>query len=601
MRRYQELFLEESREHLRTANRILDGEHAGNEPWRDLLRHAHSLKGMAAAMGYRPFVAVAHALEERLQKLRELPPREFDGEIPIVRDGFAQLENLVRDIEHGLLVPDLLAPVHPARDAGSTAESRRPWHIELDLGTLPDGSARRTVSVIAQIATLGRMTQADPPMLDARTGRFEGRLRFVLDSERTREQIHAALDAIDGVPEFSVSPAEAPDPSIPDRSEPTRWVRVTAAQLDALHEGVLELRLEHRRLEAKLAARSRTIRRHLERSQMLLRSVHGTVIELRLVPFESVIHRLDRIVRELAAELDKRVELEIEGAQVRLDRRVLEALVDPLTHVVRNALDHGFESPDERAAAGKPAKGRLRVRLERQGDRVNVSVEDDGRGMQPDRIKKQAVRLGLIEPDDSERLTLRETLMLTTLPGFSTARRVSHVSGRGVGLDIVRVSLMQLGAQLEIRSTPGRGTRIGMSVPLSLAAIRTLLLRCAGATYAVPIEAVRWTTTLSDSDSADPSDELETADGNVPLLRLDRHLGVRDDHADLAEGSWAVVLCSGDRRVALVVDDLAGREDILVRPLRSPLTPLRDYSGAALLADGTVALVLDPARLAAEP
>ena len=259
-------------------------------------------------------------------------------------------------------------------------------------------------------------------------------------------------------------------------------------------------------------------------------------------------------------------------------------------------MDHGFESPDERAASGKPTKGRLSVRLERQGDRVNVSIEDDGRGMQPDTIKKEALRLGLIEPDDSERLTLRDTLMLTTLPGFSTARRVSHVSGRGVGLDVVRDSLMQLGAQLEIRSVFGRGTRIRMSVPLNLAAIQTLLLRCAGATYAVPIEAVRWTTTLSGPEFAETPDELKTADGSVPLLRLDRHLGVRDRHAGLAEGSWAVVLCSGDRRVALVVDDLAGREDILVRPLRSPLTPLRDYSGAALLADGTVALLLDPGQ-----
>ena len=225
-------------------------------------------------------------------------------------------------------------------------------------------------------------------------------------------------------------------------------------------------------------------------------------------------------------------------------------------------------------------------------------MADDGRGIHPGRIKERALELGLVDGAEAERLSTKETLLLTTLPGFSTASRVSHVSGRGVGLDVVRDGLAQIGGRLDIQSSPGSGTEVRMSVPFSVAAIPTLLLRCAEQTYAVPIESVRWTATLPPG-GADGSGRMETAFGQVAVLRLDRHLGLRSNDEPLRGGSWTVLLSAADRRVALVVDDLAGREDILVKPLRAPLTPLRDYQGAALLADGTIALVLDPARLAA--
>lgn len=589
--RYRELFLEESREHLRAADRAREA--LAQDPserghWRELLRHAHSLKGMAASLDLREMVRLAHDLEDRLSELEEAPKAEIEWALPAVGHDFSALGEIVQRFASGEL---------PREEAASGRETRH-WRIELALGAGADRSARESVAVLAQVASLGRLIRANPPRLASATGGFEGRLRLVLASDRTEQELRDGLARIRGARHFvlwaidsSAGPAAPP-------AEATRWIRVTAEQLDLLHEGLLELRLEQRRLEAKLGARSRPVRRHLERSEMLLRRAKRTLIELRLVPFGSVQQRLTHTVRYLATELGKQVEFELEGGDVRLDRAMLEILVDPLIHLVRNALDHGLETPAERRLADKAECGRLRVRLLRRGDRFQLSVEDDGRGICPDRVKDTAVRLGLLERDAADRLSARDTLMLTTLPGFSTARHVSHVSGRGVGLDVVQDSLAQVDGSLEIHSTPGRGTELRMSVPLSIAVIQTLLLRCMGQTYALPIDAVCRTAMLEARGGQLPP-EIDTVDGPLPLLRLDRRLGLRSADIGVPEASWTVLLRSPVRSVVLVVDAVLGREDIVVKPLRSPLMRLRDYSGAALLGDGTIALVLDPAQLVA--
>ncbi len=597
--RYRELFLEESREHLRAAERAREAlaqDPSDRGSWRELLRHAHSLKGMAASLDLREMVRLAHGLEDRLSEIDQAPKTEIESALSAVAHDFSALGEIVQSFACG----ELSLEPEPQRDCAPLhgPAALRHWRIELALGAGADGSARQSVAVLAQVASLGRLIRAHPPRRAGATGGFEGRLRLVLASARAEEELLDGLSRIRGARGFALWAIDSDDgPAVPP-AEATRWIRVTAEQLDLLHEELLELRLEQRRLEAKLAARSRPVRRHLERSEMLLRRAQRTLIELRLVPFASVQQRLTHTVCYLATELAKQVDLELEGGDVRLDRAMLEVLVDPLIHLVRNALDHGLETPAERRLAGKTARGRLRVRLLRRGDRIQLSVEDDGRGICPERVKDTAVRLGLLGRDAADRLSARDTLLLTTLPGFSTARHVSHISGRGVGLDVVQDSLAQIDGRLEIHSTPGRGTELRMSVPLSIAVIRTLLLRCAGQIYAVPIEAVLRTGTIQACGGQLPQ-QVDTVCGPLPLLRLDRCLGLSSAAGAVPETSWTVLLCGLAARIVLAVDAVLGREDVVVKPLRPPLTRLRNYSGAALLADGTIALVLDPAELAA--
>lgn len=586
--RYLDLFLEEAREHLRAAEELREGleqDPADPAGWRDLLRHAHSLKGMAAAMGYPAMVACAHRLEDRLELLVEPSDRGDAAQLPELFDGFDQLARIVLRIERGELeavVPQRQAPRASGRTPGR-------WRVEIDLDARTGASARATVAVVTGVTALGRVVEARPPLLAPTTGRFAERLGLVLDSDRTEVELRRELSRLPGGVAATLEVDETPPRASFAPAAAGRLIRVASARLDALQEELLELRLQQRRVEAALGPGSEPLRRKLERSGTILRSAFAAVTEMRLVPFESVSRRLERAVADLAGELGKEVAFAITGADVRLERSVLEALVDPLLHVLRNALDHGIESPAERRRAGKPRSGSLVIRLERLGDRNELAIEDDGRGIDPARLKSTAIDLGLIDHAAAERLTDPEVLLLTTLPGLSTAPRLSHVSGRGLGLDVARDVLARLGGRIEIRSRPGYGTTVAMSVPPSVALIRTLLVRSAGACYAIPIEAVRRTAHFAppDAECGEPPDRL----------RLDLRLGTRDANGPVPAGSWTVCVEAARRRIDLLVDGLAGRQDLLVRPLGSPLTALPVYSGAALLSDGTIALVLDPAHL----
>ena len=262
---------------------------------------------------------------------------------------------------------------------------------------------------------------------------------------------------------------------------------------------------------------------------------------------------------------------------------------EPLMHAITNAMDHGLETPDLRRACGKPRRGVLRLKLDLRADRVLITIEDDGRGMDPAEIKRRAVDLGLIDRDTVSTLTDDEALMLTTLPSLSTKDRVDHVSGRGVGLDVVRDAAKKLGGLLQIRSRPGQGCRLLISVPPSQALIQTLLVRSMDGLYAIPIEAVDRTHRIGSTENPVAGTEIS---------RLSQRLGVPGDTTGDISRARAVILrepCT----TGILVDEVLGRRDVVVRPLGRPLIQMQAFSGAALLEDGAIALVLDPFWLSA--
>jgi len=638
--RYLDLFISESREHLGAAYELLgrwEAQPDDAEAPGELLRHAHSLKGMAATMGYSSMVRLAHAMEDLSEGLRKrsVEPsaipfymlsaaltrlgRIVDSVESGVEDAADHAaEELARElrgwtaegVDHKVRSADCGADAHrhsvPAptkavgrrtRRDGARSTPRR-WCVDLTVSHASDDSAERTVRALARLREAGRVVRVSPPLPSGDPPRFDGRLSLVLDYPGSRDALEARLRAMPELLHFELQPDDAAERSPTPAVAPRQWTRVRADLLDSVLELVLDVMLEQRRARQAAGRPSRPLQLHLEHSELLLKTLYARVRELRLVPFRVATQRLTQSVYELAEELGKRVQFAIEGGDVELDRATLDDLLDPLLHLVRNALDHGVEFPEQRSAAGKSPTARLLLSLERDADRVVISLEDDGRGMQVSALREAAVNHGLLTRQAAAGLSDAEALMLTTRPGFSTAPELTQLSGRGVGMDVVRRNVEDLGGRLRIESQPERGTRVELELPLNLALIPAVLVRCAGELYALPVQQVLETLDLDAVGTrVAAGDEVSSAkNGAIELQRLSERLGIEEPDAQAGSPGAVLVLTEAPRRIGLVVDEVLGQRQIVVKPLREPLAGLRPYSGAALLEDAAIALVID-ARL----
>jgi len=623
---YLELFFSESREHLGDAYRLMARLELGvvdRELMRNLLRHMHSIKGMAATMGFEALVGLTHALEDLLEEMQDASVSECYRLAPQLSAALVRVGQLIDALQQddpealGLaernaeswrlrIAPDpkSAGPLAPRRrpsflprageQPDSAPESISDWRIELHFTNAPPLTTDRIVNLLMGLGEFGRVRQVRPPLLRADTGRFEGRLVVILSSSRPRAELEHRLGQTAGVERFIIEkePRAAPPRRLPSGEE--RWVRVRASLLDGVAEQALDLMLEQARAKAAAGDDRPTLTTHLERSEFLLKELYGTLRELRLVPFDTLAQLLDQTVRELATELGKQTQLRVEGGALRVDRSILEAIQDPLVQMVRNAVDHGLETEQERIAAGKPVRGTLLLSVERRAGRVRVSLADDGRGLSAEALKRTAVQRGLLSEQRAAELSDQEAFRLITLPSFSTAAEANRISGRGVGMDVVCQNVEQLGGHLQIRSNPGVGTRISLWVPMTLALIQALLVRCCGELFAVPISIVNRVIDLEELTVTGP----DSAAGTIPeLLELEHALGLERRDGPTGRPASVLLLALRHRRVGIVVDEIVGSRQVVVKPFQQPLKSLDHYSGAALLEDGTVALVLDPLQI----
>jgi two-component system, chemotaxis family, sensor kinase CheA len=332
----------------------------------------------------------------------------------------------------------------------------------------------------------------------------------------------------------------------------------------------------------------------VSQTEKLLRALHGEVMQVRLMPFEAICDRFQRSVRSLAKRSGKELHLEIVGRDIGLDRAILEQLIDPLNHILRNAVDHGLEPGGERTAAGKPARGVIRISVSRDRDRVVVTVSDDGRGMDPRKLVAAAVAKGVISRQEGEGLSERQALMLICIPGFSTAKEVTDVSGRGVGMDAVDAAIQKLGGTLAIESEPGAGSRFILRLPMTIAIIHALVVQCAGLKVGIPVNSVQRTVELrrSEVSTAGKRQVFQLGDEAVPLLSLNRVLSLPLGRFGSGILPLFVTEVKG-RRVGMVVDRLFGQHELFVKPLGRPLARLHGVAGGATLGDGEVITILD--------
>lgn len=381
-----------------------------------------------------------------------------------------------------------------------------------------------------------------------------------------------------------------------------RSVRVDVELLDRILRRVGELVLARNQLAAHRGARGGGgLDAPLQRLSALLGELQADVSRTRMQPIGQLLAKLPRLVRDLAGQCGKSVRLDLDGGDTELDRSVLEAVRDPLVHLVRNAVDHGLEMPAARTDAGKDPTGRVAVRARHEQGQVVLEVTDDGAGIDPERVGRRAVERGLIAPAELASLSEAAILELVFTPGFSTAAAVTTLSGRGVGMDVVRANVERIGGAVGLHSVPGAGTTVRARIPLTLAIVPALLVSCRGSRYALPQASVLELARLGDAALGHPERVEDTVvarrrDEVLPLARLDELLGLGGAGRE-APGTVAVVQ-SGEARLGVVVDGVIGTEEIVVVPLGRHLRHLGAYAGATVLGDGAVALVLDVAGLA---
>ena len=419
----------------------------------------------------------------------------------------------------------------------------------------------------------------------------------------------AAADAKPKAP-AKAKPKAAPEPSnkavvVPDpaaapggleAAAPETTVRVDTARLDDIMNMVGELVLVRNRLvRLGLSSGDEELNKAVGNLDVVTADLQSSVMKTRMQPIKKVFGRFPRVVRDLARNLRKEINLELIGEETDLDKNLVEALADPLVHLVRNSVDHGIEMPDEREAAGKPRTGKVILAAAQEGDHILLTITDDGRGMDAEILRAKAVEKGMMDKDAADRLTESECFDLILAPGFSTKTEISDVSGRGVGMDVVKTKISQLNGTIGIHSVKGEGSRIAIKVPLTLAIMPTLMVMLADQAFALPLVSVNeiYSLDLSRTNVVDGQEVIIVRDKALPLFFLKRWLmpGVADN-TDRSAAS-VVIVSVGTQRVGFVVDQLVGQEEVVIKPLGRMLQGTPGMSGATITGDGRIALILD--------
>ena len=631
MSRYLGLFVAEASEHLEALGRdlvALEGT-PNTETVDSLFRHAHSVKGMAASMGLEPIAQLAHRVEDLVDVARRLPGALGRERVDLLLTATDAMLALVRGTGEGNAPapqPELLgklgdavvaltgqaprptkvAPVDPlAKKPAAAPLGTTRFEVRFRILEAAQSPGPRAFLVYKKLTGLGAVTQLRPSLEDLRAGAIpDGRVALVLETDGGLEPVRTALGLVPEVELISAEPViEArPEPApAAAPAETTRTVRVRTELLDDFLEMAGELLLATARLRdigRRFPEHERpALDEGVDRLHALVKDLHGKVMGARMTPVAVVTDQLPRAARDLARKRGKDVEVTVTGAEIEIDRAILDAIAEPLLHVLRNAVDHGIEAPEVRVASGKPPRGRLHISVRRTRERVVIELEDDGKGMDTDRLLAAAVARGKLSPGAAARLTPREALLLACLPGVSTATDVDDVSGRGVGMDAVKRSVESLGGAVELDSQLGRGTRITLRLPLTVAVVQLLLVRAGGEVLGLPITKVLGAVELPETSvQRSPSVNLISYGTQlVPAHDLARLLQLPAPPPPRTR-PW-VVMESEEGTVALGVEALLGQEEAVLKALSRPLDRVAGLAGVTILGNGRPVFILDVPRL----
>lgn len=396
-------------------------------------------------------------------------------------------------------------------------------------------------------------------------------------------------------PVVKAEPVKAAEPAAASAAQAETTVRVDTRTLDVIMNMVGELVLVRNRLiSLGVASNDEDLGKAVSNLDVVTADLQGAVMKTRMQPIKKVFGRFPRVVRDLARSLKKDIDLLMIGEETDLDKNLVEALADPLVHLVRNSCDHGVELPEVRVAAGKPAKGTITLSASQEGDHILLSITDDGAGMDPEKLKQIAISRGVLDPDAATRMSDSEAFNLIFAPGFSTKQQISDISGRGVGMDVVKTSITQLNGTIAIHSEKGVGSRIEIKVPLTLAILPTLMVQVGKQTFALPLTSVSeiFYLDLGMSKMVDGQLTIIVRDKAIPLFFLQEWL-IRGGRGQRTESGHVVIVQVGTQQIGFVVDNLIGQEEVVIKPLDKLLHGTPGMAGATITSDGGIALILD--------
>jgi two-component system chemotaxis sensor kinase CheA len=607
MSKYQELFLSESKEHLRRMSQLtiaLEQNPSSRERIDELFREAHSIKGMAASMGFENTAALAHHLEDFLDNFRQtgtVPESAVDQLLA----GIDLLESLLTNIEaeepeqdvtgfvaageallktqsaDSSLEDDQSSPV--GDEPVEAEETGRTLQVLIDLAADALAPAARALLALEAMRPLGKIESCKPTEEEMKQGFSVKQLSVWLVSDLKEDEIIDKVSAMPDIARVSFGTDRRREGRSSQKDTDVRTVRVRTALLDKFVNLTGELITNRYMLQSAAGAKEWSdVEGGLSLLSRLVTDLHYHVLQVRMTPLDSITANLPRLVRDQCRKSNKKVKLEIVGHEVELDRAILEDLADPLVHLVRNAIDHGIEE-----------EGTVQVRAWREKDLALIEISDDGRGIDPASVRKKLSEKRLLKPAQIKALTERELFQWICYPGFSTASEITETSGRGVGMDVVKAAVESLGGMLEIYSKRGEGTRFLMKLPLSIAIIKILLVECDGKTFGVPITRVLRTLDIdvTDVQLSGRQKIFPIDDEVIPLYSLSGLLRLPENDSTTVH---LVITEIQGRKVGLMVDRLSGQLEAFVKTLALPLNQLAGISGATITGEGKIIFILDP-------
>lgn len=620
----------------------------------ECFRLSHTIKGMARTMTFERTGEIAHSMESILDGIRSnrlvADPSLIDLLFQCV-DAMEMMTEKVKDKQPEPEVPDLMALIKkkleeikpeeeveekvteekaasekkeaakekrveekPAKaekkEMETGASIRMPsekekklLELKIQLNQAVDMPSARAVLAINRLEKFSRIIELSPPIEAIESEKFGRSFIARIETSEDGDVITRALSSLKGIRKITFSEKKIEEkkqqkptavlPAAEKKVVPEiASVRVKMDRLDDLLDTVGELAINKiNLLEIGKVISSPKLAESLRILDRLISELQYNVLQIRMVPIGTVFSRFPRMIRDLARQMGKEVDFIIEGQEIELDRTVIDKLGDLLVHLLRNSVDHGIEPPEERQKAGKRSTGILRLSASQEQNRVIIKVEDDGRGIDPEKLKTKALEKGILTPEELNAMSDDEVMNLLARPGFSTAEKVTEISGRGVGLDAVKSGVESLGGQMMIESIKGQGTKVIIRLPLTLAIILAMLVRIGKATYAISVDPIVETVSIKDSD-------IKTLGGMkvvryrneiVPLVYLSKILEASEEET----GHDVIIVEIGQKKTGLVVDELLGQQEIVVKPFDRYLKRLQFLGGATILGSGDVALILD--------
>ena len=569
----------------------------------EIFRTAHSIKGSAGFIGLTRIVEVSHHAENVLNQLRTGNMRAEPAVVDIILEAMDALKVLVNEVRTGEVADVDIEGIN----------------MKLDL-LLQWGEDTHSEEGAAQ-----EEEQTDPAMKDA------------VQEERVLDAAHQehSNPTEEQTPEPVVPPARPPaslqEPASPPASRPLlsrdegahpdgggkavenaqasdadQTIRVEISRLDSVMNLVGELVLGRNRL-VKLSSdldgvtdferRIKEVAEAISQLNRVTTDLQTAVIKTRMQPIKKVLGKFPRMVRDLSRKLGKNIRLELAGEETELDKSVIEEIGDPLVHIIRNSIDHGVEMPDERVASGKDSEGVVRISAYQEGNSIVIEIVDDGRGIDVEKVKRKAVEKGIITEADCLRMQDPEAVNLIFMPGFSTADKVTDVSGRGVGMDVVRTNISKINGSVEISTQKGAGSTFTIRLPLTIAIIQALMVTIGDEIYAIPLASVVETVKITEEDikTLSGSDVLNLRQQVLPLISLRDEFKVppSPEGGKGSEGQYVVVVQIGSKNLGLVVDQLPYQEEVVIKSMGQILSGIRGFAGATITGDGTVVIILD--------